>query len=104
MSVDITYADFGVTDLKHIENGNYFLWSGDLYQKIEPHWLAIKTFDRCNNEQEPNYHPRNAIQVRGGKAFYFYAEESVVPVRVKVEVSREDEGQGSLPLDEEAGF
>ena len=103
MSADITYTGFGVTELKYIENGKYFLWSGDLYQKIEPHWLAIKTFDRLNNEQELSYHSRNAIQVRDGKVFYFYEEERVVPVRVKVEVSQ-NEDQVSPPLDEEAVF
>jgi hypothetical protein len=90
MSADIAYTDFGVTELKHIENGDHFLWGGNLYQKVEPHWSSTKTFDRCNNEQEPEYHSRNAIQTQDGKTFYFYDEESVVPVSVKIEVSREE--------------
>jgi hypothetical protein len=90
MSADIKYVDFGVTELKHVEVGSHFLWGGNLYQKVEPHWVRAKSFDMMNNEQEPEYHSRNAIQVCDGKTFYLYEEESVVPVSVKIEVSRRD--------------
>lgn len=104
MSAEITYTDFGVTELKHVANGDHFLWGGSLYQKVEPHWSRVKTFDRLNNEQEPEYHSRNAIQTQDGKMFYFYEEESVVPVSVKIEVSREKSGRSITAASAEEVF
>jgi len=94
MSADITYTDFGVTELKHIESGDHFLWSGNLYQKIDAHYRW----------ELSEYHSRNAIQVQDGKAFYFYEEEAVVPVNIKIEVCREDQDKNMSSTHEDEVF
>jgi hypothetical protein len=91
MNAEITYTDFGVTELKNVTDGDYFLWSGNLYQKIEFHWSKVEFVDDLGTALEPEYIAKNVIQTQDGKTFYFYEEERVVPVNVKIEVSREEQ-------------
>jgi len=90
MNAEITYTDFGVTELKNVEDGDYLLWSGNLYQKIDFHWSKVEMFDDFGTAQEPEYLAKNVIHTQDGKTFYFYEEERVVPVNVKIEVNREE--------------
>ena len=74
MNAEITYTDFNITKIEDISVGNYFLWSGELYQKTSSYIL--------------NDVVHNASRVKAGTLHSFFEEEPVVPVNVKIEVSQ----------------
>ena len=75
MNTEIIYTDFNVTKMKDILIGNYFLWSGNLYQKTSAVTLTTDVV-------------YNASRVKAGTFHSFFDEEPVVPVKVKIEVSQ----------------
>ena len=79
MKTDIDYSDFGITEMKNIETGNYFLWSGMLYQKTESILLAPNPVSELES--------KNAFDVQNARICYFFDEEQVIPVNVYIKVS-----------------
>tara|TARA_R110000824_G_scaffold87471_2_gene215612 strand:- start:1944 stop:2177 length:234 start_codon:yes stop_codon:yes gene_type:complete len=75
MNAEITYTDFNITKMENIAVGDYFLWSGNLYQKTSPITLTTEVV-------------YNASRVKAGTFHSFFDEEPVVPVNVKIEVSQ----------------
>lgn len=85
MNTEITYTNFGVTEVKNITVGDYFMWGGNLYQKAEKHFQW-----ETPEQPEPREIEKNSINIKKGTSEYFYDEEAVVPVNVKIEVSPEE--------------
>jgi hypothetical protein len=83
MNTEIDYSEFNLKIHKEIEIGNHFIWSGQLYQKVEPSWQRLK-----DPECEQEYLFKNVINVESGELFYFFDEEPVVPVTLSIKVSQ----------------
>ena len=89
MNTEIIYTNFGVTEVKNITVGDYFMWGGKLYQKAEEHfqWEVIEDPE---DPQDRRQKEKNVISVKKGTSEYFYDEEAVVPVNIKIEVFPEE--------------
>jgi|TARA_R110000824_G_scaffold310441_3_gene497740 hypothetical protein len=83
MNTEVDYSDFNLTIHKKIDVGRHFLWSGQLYQRIEPTWQSTK--DPDSNQE---YLFKNVIKVESGELFYFFDEEPVVPVTLNIKVTQ----------------
>ena len=86
MSSEIDFSDFGVTELKNIEVGDHFLWGGILYQKTAPYWVPGDTL-------HDDLDMKNSFDVQTAKFAFFYGEELVIPVSLKMKVSSRAGGQ-----------
>ena len=75
MNASIDYSDFEVRSFESMEQGIYFMWAGELYQRV--------AIPGC-----PGKIDENAIRARDGWLFAFFGEEQVVPVKVNIEVLR----------------
>ena len=74
MNTEVDYSDFNLTIHKKIDVGRHFLWSGQLYQRIEPTWQSTK--DPDSNQE---YLFKNVIKVES---------EPVVPVTLNIKVTQ----------------
>lgn len=74
--------NFKVVEFKNIPAGDYFLWGGQLHQKIQTCEIYPLTPQECEWEQ------RNAVRVNDGTLLFYYPEDPAFPVKVNIEVGQ----------------
>jgi|TARA_R110000744_G_scaffold44488_1_gene99222 hypothetical protein len=80
MSAKIDYSSFEIKKFKDLNLGDYFLWGGQLYQKIETCYVQPQA------PQDEDWCSRNAIKVVDGELVCYYEEETSFPVSVDIKV------------------
>ena len=84
MSAKIDYSSFNIRKFKDLNSGDYFLWGGQLYQKIETCYVQAQV------PQEEEWAARNAIKVTDVELVCYYEEETSFPVSVNVKVDHQN--------------
>ncbi len=77
---EVDFSSFDVKKFQQLAVGEYFIWAGSLYQKIETCLI------QAEKPKSQEWTSKNAVQVTNGKLSYYFDEESTCPVKIIVKV------------------
>jgi hypothetical protein len=74
--------NFKVVEFSEIPPGDYFLWGGQLHQKIQTCEIYPQT------PQEREWEQRNAVRVLDGELVFYWPADPAFPVKVNINVKQ----------------